>query len=1160
MLLTLGAAGAMNAQFSGGNGTSSSPYEIASTNDWNTLADNLSTYQSSYFKMTANVGTVTKMVGSKNTPFKGIFDGDGYTLTVDITDQTNQGTAPFSCINNATIKNLKVTGTVTSTYHGSGLVGFTVGDNTIENCHISTNVESDNTHIGGIVGHGQEATVRIIGCVYDGNLKSSNHIGGLLGWSNAGIHLYVSNSLFNGTTENNSNKFHPIAFRNGSVSSYGYFTNCYYTKDSNFSDSGSTNNLFHQGNNYHMYGTIYKHAYPVSGSNVTVALTGTTEYEYNVSQITGYSIYESSSSTNSGIVYDGTVYAGYSDNLSLLLSYTGSNVLESYSTTGGTLTGSAITGSNDAYTLTMPSSNVTINATATAQPVLHDSDGNYMTWAQFAANVMNNVSYSGKTVYLDADVTVTEPIGIHSAASSDGQNHFFAGTFDGQDHTVTLDMTTTHDKYGLFGVLNSAIVKDLIIDGTINSTHYHTGGLTGYTLNACDITNCVSNVTINSTVSSTDYGYCGGFVGELDGGSSVTFNGCAFTGKLTCTNYSGGFVGRFINHYTNSSYLTFNDCLYASTNSSCTGSSYAAFVYKTSSSNTRFTINNSYYTTAFGTSQGKQGYTITGDTDRNVTVDMSGNGTDYDVSGIIAYSTGMVYGGTIYAGSGDNVSLTLNGGGGANNNRYYALPSGTTLNTSTGVLTMPANDVTITNARRFADSGQWSYYSYWRPQQVPESDEDVIIEGSVYISSNDVAKIHNIEISGSGSINMSEGGQLQHCNDGVVAKMGKAIEGYGSSTGRDHFYMMALPFTSFDVAESPLVTNGAYALFKFNGSQLQEEWVNYVQPNQATGFSTIGNGEGFLYANTNTFTPYLYLTGTLVPSDQAKSFTLSYDASTTFGAWNLVGNPFACNATSSITDYYVIGGQNDDEVVPSSGVIKPMQGIFVKASATTSSVTFTPTTENSNNNTSSSVNLMLKPADTRDAKVIDLARIRFGEGEGLEKFQLNPDHTKVYIPQNGMDYAVVHTQAEGELPLNFKAENNGRYTLSVDIEKVSFDYLHLIDNMTGADVDLLATPTYTFDARTTDYASRFRLVFAATGIEENGASTGSATFAYYNGSEWNIANNGEATLQVIDIMGRVLSSQVINGNTSINLNQSAGVYMLRLVDGNSVRTQKVIVK
>ena len=119
-------------------------------------------------------------------------------------------------------------------------------------------------------------------------------------------------------------------------------------------------------------------------------------------------------------------------------------------------------------------------------------------------------------------------------------------------------------------------------------------------------------------------------------------------------------------------------------------------------------------------------------------------------------------------------------------------------------------------------------------------------------------------------------------------------------------------------------------------------------------------------------------------------------------------------------------------------------------------------------------------------------------------------------------------------------------------------YLHLIDNMTGADVDLLATPSYTFDARTTDYASRFKLVFkAGTGIDEN---TTTESFAFFNGSEWTVSNQGEATLQVVDMLGRIVNTQTINGNATININETAGIYMLRLVNGDNTMIQKIVVR
>jgi hypothetical protein len=141
------------------------------------------------------------------------------------------------------------------------------------------------------------------------------------------------------------------------------------------------------------------------------------------------------------------------------------------------------------------------------------------------------------------------------------------------------------------------------------------------------------------------------------------------------------------------------------------------------------------------------------------------------------------------------------------------------------------------------------------------------------------------------------------------------------------------------------------------------------------------------------------------------------------------------------------------------------------------------------------------------------------------------------------------------MPVSFKAAENGNYTLSIETENVEMSYLHLIDNMTGADVDLLASPSYSFEARTNDYASRFRLVFNAN----DNTSTSSEAFAFFNGNNLVINNEGEATLQVIDMMGRMISSEQIQGSYNNSLNLSAGVYVLRLSNGNTVKTQKIVI-
>ena len=90
---------------------------------------------------------------------------------------------------------------------------------------------------------------------------------------------------------------------------------------------------------------------------------------------------------------------------------------------------------------------------------------------------------------------------------------------------------------------------------------------------------------------------------------------------------------------------------------------------------------------------------------------------------------------------------------------------------------------------------------------------------------------------------------------------------------------------------------------------------------------------------------------------------------------------------------------------------------------------------------------------------------------------LDEANTQLYMPQGEKRYAVVATNAKaGEMPVNFKAEKQGNYTLSVEMKDVTPGSLRLIDKLTGADIDLLATPSYTFMASPSDSAERFTVV------------------------------------------------------------------------------------
>ena len=180
----------------------------------------------------------------------------------------------------------------------------------------------------------------------------------------------------------------------------------------------------------------------------------------------------------------------------------------------------------------------------------------------------------------------------------------------------------------------------------------------------------------------------------------------------------------------------------------------------------------------------------------------------------------------------------------------------------------------------------------------------------------------------------------------------------------------------------------------------------------------------------------------------------------------------------------------------------------------------------------------------------------------------SPD--RLYIPQNGTNYAVVFSQPVGELPINFEASENGTYTLSFENATEGLVYCHLIDNLTGADVDLLSAGDcgsesamttegvrYTFTAKTTDYASHFRLVFSEPADE----TSANRPFAYIADGEIRIneADARGASLQVVDVMGRVVVSTGGHTRCVPTAGMTPGVYVLRLIGGTDVRTQKIVI-
>ena len=197
--------------------------------------------------------TVTTMAGSVNQKFKGTFDGKGHTLTFNCT-ALGPNTAPFHITYGATIRNLHATGLIEGGIYNymGGLVGEAMGNLTIENCWVSTQISTTynynyNVGHGGFVGllSSQYNQCHITGCVFDGLIYNPNYsgttygCGGFVGCFSQYGYAILEDCLFiHGQYDNNNgkcelkwgdyNEMNSTFFHRSNNYGGGTLTNCYY--------------------------------------------------------------------------------------------------------------------------------------------------------------------------------------------------------------------------------------------------------------------------------------------------------------------------------------------------------------------------------------------------------------------------------------------------------------------------------------------------------------------------------------------------------------------------------------------------------------------------------------------------------------------------------------------------------------------------------------------------------------------------------------------------------------------------------------------------------------------------------------------------------------------------------------------------------------------
>ena len=440
-------------------------FPIRNADDWKEFKNKVQVSEGKYdvnARLYADIATDQLISWESRYAYRGVFDGNGHTITFNLADTRQEFMAPFRYVGNATIKNLRTAGTInTSARYAAGLIGCTMEGATvnIENCRSSVTLNSSVNGEGllaGFIACQSGSNVVIRNCKFDGRFEGDHatHDRGFVAWVARGSSLAIDNCVF--------------------------APDCIAT--------------------------------PLEGCQTWVGLD-TQNVQY--SNINNYATRE---------------YSAYI---------------------------------------------VIRNATD---------------WHQFAVMVNESTNRYWVDAVLDADITISEPVGVTEGAR-------YRGTFNGNGHTITFNKSGVTEKYmAPFRHVGDATIKNLHTVGTISSSNMYTTGLVAQVVNGGNLTieNCHSSMTINNSGSKDMTS--AGFVGRVSS-STVTIRNSKFDGSFEGANSYGH--GGFVSWVDENSSATIENCLFDPANISTKYDRCETWACKDAKGSV--TVTNSHATRYFGT-------------------------------------------------------------------------------------------------------------------------------------------------------------------------------------------------------------------------------------------------------------------------------------------------------------------------------------------------------------------------------------------------------------------------------------------------------------------------------------------------------------------------------------------------------------------------------
>ena len=529
-------------------------------------------------------------IGGGN-PFKGIFDGNGHTVSDLYINSSGSNLGLFGYVDGAEIKNVTVQGNVTGFYEEGNeqsgqYVGLVLGVGTkkskLENCESRGSVTGC-SNVGGIAGLVSRSTITLCTnrATVTGSGQSSKYIGGIVGYgkglsfcanyaditaegsSVGGLVGYVFPDINNEGMSNCMN----VGNVKGKGNVGGLAGECFAPQNTNNYSYGrveATNQ--YAGLLVGKYGNdpskAFENTYYVEEGLVTENGTIT------VGQYCGYS--SDPISAPAQAVHQADVASGKLASLLASVNSTWGQDLEqenSYPVLNGKavyFSGSILCNGHllsEAYT-----NDKTKEATTPAHSQEYEDGGfctachesrelhgtgiaedPYLISSVAQLEYLRDKSNEGSASYT-AHAQLVNDIDLDYASASSwipiSKSYSFVGTFDGNGHCIKNLYSSFYQGgfVGLFGDVRGGTIKNLTVEGVIESSCSNQGMIAGFSAGT-NYYNCVAKGRINTNGSSS---YVGGIVGKTTktSSSNPVVQGCAsYVDIVSNGKYTAGLVG-----------------------------------------------------------------------------------------------------------------------------------------------------------------------------------------------------------------------------------------------------------------------------------------------------------------------------------------------------------------------------------------------------------------------------------------------------------------------------------------------------------------------------------------------------------------------------------------------------------------------------------------